>query len=313
MYKKLVTTENMSYEDWLQNRRIGIGGSDASAICGVNKYKTTLEVWMDKLGLSEGSESSEAAYWGTVMEPIIREEFSRRTGLTVLLEKSILQSTENPFMIANLDGIIEDPQKGKCIFEAKTASTYKATEWENGIPDEYLIQVQHYLAVTGFSGAYIAVLIGGNSFKYDFIQRDEALIEMLIKIEKDFWDLVLAKTQPELDGSESAKKILDTLFPVSYPTTTELPTEAIDLVHAFEYYQQEENRVSELKEEACNKLKSLLGDNESAKVDDKIVIWKSVTSERIDSKLLKSEAPDIFSKYAKNSSYRRFSVKTKSA
>lgn len=63
-------------------------------------------------------------------------------------------------MLANLDGICEVPGVGTCIFEAKTASAYKAGEWEDAIPDEYMLQVQHCMAVTGYQGTYIAVLIG---------------------------------------------------------------------------------------------------------------------------------------------------------
>ena len=86
-------------------------------------------------------------------------------------------------MIANLDGVCEHPDLGNCVFEAKTASAYRESEWNDAIPDEYILQVQHYLAVTGYMGAYIAVLIGGNtfrSFRWKFIERDEELISMLI-------------------------------------------------------------------------------------------------------------------------------------
>ena len=61
---------------------------------------------------------------------------------------------------------------GPCIFEAKTVSAFKAGEWEDGIPDEYYLQVQHYMAVTGYQGAYVAALIGGNNFRWKLIHRD---------------------------------------------------------------------------------------------------------------------------------------------
>mgnify|MGYP002508492795 CR=1 FL=1 len=61
------------------------------------------------------------------------------------------------------------PDFGTCIFEAKTASAYKAGEWEDTIPDEYQLQIQHYMAVTGYAGAYIAALIGGNTFRWKFV------------------------------------------------------------------------------------------------------------------------------------------------
>lgn len=73
MYIKVVSTENMSKDEWLMWRRKGIGGSDASIVCGLNKYKSPLELWMDKLGMLEVTESGESAYWGSILEPIVRE------------------------------------------------------------------------------------------------------------------------------------------------------------------------------------------------------------------------------------------------
>ena len=84
----------------------------------------------------------------------------------------------------------------RCLPYAKTASAYKAGEWDDTIPDEYMLQVQHYMSVTGYVGTYIAVLIGGNTFKWKFIERDEELISMLIELEADFWDYVRLRTPP---------------------------------------------------------------------------------------------------------------------
>lgn len=82
----------------------------------------------------------------------MREEFTKRTGISVTKPSALYQSEEHPFMLANVDGLCEDPAHGPCIFEAKTASAYKAGEWEDSIPDEYMIQIQHYMAVTGYQG-----------------------------------------------------------------------------------------------------------------------------------------------------------------
>ena len=188
MCKILTSTENMSYEQWLEYRRKGIGGSDASVVCGINRYKSPVELWLDKTNQIPTEEAGEAAYWGTLLEDVVRSEFSKRTGINVKQVHYILQSEEHPFMLANLDGVCEHPEFGTCGFEAKTASAYKASEWEDGIPDEYQLQIQHYMAVTGYRGFYIAVLIGGNTFRWRFVERDEELISMLIELESDFWN-----------------------------------------------------------------------------------------------------------------------------
>ena len=118
-------------------------------------------------------------------------------------------------MLANVDGLCKHPIYGDCVFEAKTASAYKLGEWENQIPDEYMLQVQHYIAVTDCAGAYIAVLIGGNTFKWQFIERDEELIAMLIQLEGEFWECVQNNTPPPLDGSDATANFLNDKFPNS--------------------------------------------------------------------------------------------------
>ena len=309
----LASTENMSYEDWLEHRKLGIGGSDASVVCGINKYKSPVELWMDKTGQLPPQEAGEAAYWGTQLESIVRDEFTKRTGIEVTKPTVILQSEEHPFMLANLDGTCEVLDVGTCIFEAKTASAYKAGEWEDTIPDEYQLQIQHYMAVTGYAGAYIAVLIGGNTFRWKFVERDEELISMLIELESAFWNHVQDCTPPPLDGSDAAAKFLSERFPTSKPTShITVPDTAADLLAQYDEACEQLEIVTEKKQKAENLLKEMMGENEIGTAGDRIVTWKSVSQERLDSKTLKAEHPTLYKKYANKSSYRRFTIKAAS-
>ena len=306
----LASTENMSYEDWLEHRKLGIGGSDASVVCGINKYKSPVELWMDKTGQIPPQEAGEAAYWGTQLESIVRAEFTKRTGIEVTKPTAILQSEEHPFMLANLDGTCEVPDFGTCIFEAKTASAYKAGEWEDTIPDEYMCQLQHYLAVTGYQGAYIAVLIGGNTFRWKFVERDEELISMLIELESAFWNHVQEGTPPPLDGSDAAAKFLSERFPSSKPQSQiVLPDTAADLLAQYDDACAELEVVTERKQKAENLLKEMIGDNEVGITAGRVITWKSVAQERLDSKTLKAEHPALCKKYTNKTSYRRFTIK----
>ncbi len=94
----LASTENMSYDDWLRLRKQGIGGSDASVVCGINRYKSPIELWLDKTDQIPYQEAGEAAYWGTVLEPLVVSEFTKRTGIEVSRQKQLLQNREHPFM-----------------------------------------------------------------------------------------------------------------------------------------------------------------------------------------------------------------------
>lgn len=310
MYKVIVSTENLPYNDWLEYRKNGIGGSDASVVCGVNRYKSPMELWMEKTNRLAPQEAGESAYWGTQLEAIVRAEFTKRTGIEVKLVKQILQSEEYLFMQANLDGICTDPNYGECIFEAKTASAYKADEWENSIPDEYMLQIQHYMAVTGFKAAYIAVLIGGNTFRWQLVERDEELIAMLIQLEAEFWEHVKNDTPPPLDGSEATAKFLAEKYSESKKSQITLPDEAAELIQKYEAASEQLSAITEQKQLAENLLKNMLGENEVGIIGKNIVTWKNISQERLDSKALKSENPTLYQKYASTTNYRRFSVKS---
>ena len=311
--KILASTENMPYEDWLEYRKHGIGGSDASVVCGISRYKSPVELWMEKTDQLPPQEAGEAAYWGTQLEALVRTEFTKRTGIEVKQIKQLLQSTEYPFMLANLDGVCDVPDVGPCIFEAKTASAYKAGEWEDTIPNEYQLQVQHYMAVTGYAGAYIAVLIGGNTFRWKFVERDEELISMLVELESAFWNHVKDGTPPLLDGSAASAKFLSERFPNSVPKSQiTLPDAAVDLLAQYDEACEKLDAITEQKQRAENLLKEMMGENEVGTSGDRVITWKSVSQERLDSKTLKAEHPALCKKYTNKTSYRRFTVKTAS-
>jgi putative phage-type endonuclease len=310
MYNILASTENMSHEEWLEHRLLGLGGSDASIVCGINRYKTAIELWMEKTGQFAPDSAGEAAYWGTQLEPCVKAEFTKRTGIEVTAVKQILQSEEHTFMLANLDGVCEHPDYGSCIFEAKTASFYKGSEWDDSIPDEYILQIQHYMAVTGYRAAYIAVLIGGNHFKWQLVERDEELIAMLIQLETEFWDKVQSNMPPAIDGSDASAEFLGRHFPNSIPKTSiQLPPSAAALIKQFAAASDEIDKYTEQKQEAENLLKQMLGDNEAGALGDIVITWKTISQERLDSKTLKAEHPALYKKYANKTSYRRFSIK----
>jgi len=308
----LTSTVDLPYADWLEFRRQGIGGSDASVVCGINKYKSPIELFMEKTGQLPHQEAGEAAYWGTRLESLVRDEFAKRSGICVEPVNEILQSETHPFMLANLDGKCKHSEYGNCIFEAKTASAYLAGDWEDGIPDPYMLQLQHYLAVTGYAGAYIAVLIGGNTFKWKFIPRDEELISMLIQLETEFWQLVQTNTPPSLDGSEASAKFIGECFPTSTPLRIDLPMEAAALVQQYDAACEQLEPLTVQKQEAENLLKQMLGEHESGIIANRVITWKTINKEQLDSKALKAGNPRIFKKYANKTSYRRFSIKTAS-
>ena len=306
----LVETENLSREEWLRYRKCGIGGSDVAAILGISKWNSAISLWLDKTNqTNEPIEENEAMQWGTIMEPIIRNHFAEVTGKTVVEVKAMLQHPEHPFMLADIDGLTEDDEGNPAILEIKTASEYKRSEWENDIPSYYQTQVQHYLCVTGVQKAYVAVLIGGNSFKVYEVDADAEIQSMLIAVEKDFWNKVQNMIRPEMDGSDAAKNLLDSLYHGGISEEIVMPDEAIEYVDAYIEACAEEDNAKAKKQEASNHIKEIMGDYDKASCIGHSISWKPVSSERLDSKALKEAEPEIYEKYVKKSISRRFTIK----
>ncbi|PGS04820.1 hypothetical protein COC45_28060 [Bacillus cereus] len=308
--KVLVNTLNMDHDQWLQARTLGIGGSDVSAIAGLNKWKSAVQVFLEKTQAIEKEDiQSEAAYFGNVLEEVVAKEFAKRTDLKVQRRNAILQHPEYPWMLANVDRLIVGERVG---LECKTASEYLKKEWEDEeVPAAYLLQCQHYMAVTGYEAWWIAVLIGGNKFVHKKIERDEELIQYLIDIEKDFWLNNVEKNEPPMfDGSDASTELLKHLYPESIADSfVSLGKQEELLIEARDQVDREIKVLQEQKAEYENKIKAKLGTNEVGGTENYKIYWKSYTTNRFDSKRFKAEHPDLYEQYVKESKSRKFTVK----
>ena len=303
MKRNTIPTAKMTREEWLQLRRKGIGGSDASVIMGKNPYRSILQLWEEKTGkLPVTDDGNEYTYWGNVMEPIIRKEFMNRTGLKVRQKHAMIIHKDYPYLFADVDGIVTDERGEKCIFEAKTASQYKAEQWEDGVPEEYILQVQHYLEVCGMDKAYIAALIGGNKFVFHTIYRDDELIRNLISREKEFWEgCVLTDPEPVRDYLNQK---------YSDPIEGSIQLQE-DMKSVLAEYQDVDCKVKELEKQKtglANQIKAAMGEYETGEVDGTVVSWKKISREFLDSKRLRKEQPEVFAEYSNISSYRKLSI-----
>src|SRR5690606_12685414 len=138
---RVVDTRELSREQWLAERKRGIGGSDAPVIAGVDPFKSPIRLWMEKTGQIVPEPAGEAAEWGLLLEPVIAAEFERRTGKKVRRRNAILQHPEHAWMLANVDReIVGEP----ALLEIKTTSAWnRAAVSEDRLPDRYIIQGQH--------------------------------------------------------------------------------------------------------------------------------------------------------------------------
>ena len=306
----LVSTENLSTEEWLRWRQKGIGGSDVAPILGISKWSSAIDIWLSKTNQKRDEVvENEAMTWGKILEPVIRDRFREVTGRKVIEVHAILQNEEHPFMIADIDGLTTDDSGEPAILECKCVSEFKRSEWETDIPVYYRTQVEHYLAVTGLSTAFVAALIGGNTFVIREVHADKEMQEMLVAIEADFWRKVVNMERPEPDASDACKNLLDSIYRGGISEQVVLPDEALEYLDMYIEACAMEDSAKEKKQLASNNLKEIMGDYNTAKCQGYTVSWKPVTSERLDTKALKEAEPEIYAKFVKSSTSRRFSVK----
>ncbi len=181
----------------IQERTLGIGGSDMPIILGLSTYKTPYELYLEKIGESKPNQGmTEGQYIGHLLEPIIRDEFCKRNNVTIETPDTITHPTYT-FLRANIDGFIKD---WNAVFEAKCANEFKGKEWgEDGsdvIPLAYLVQVAHYCIVTDAQEAYIMVFLGDLKFKQYRYVRDLQLECRIIEEAEKFWNAVQNKIPP---------------------------------------------------------------------------------------------------------------------
>lgn len=305
--KRLVSTLHLEKSEWLAYRKRGIGGSDAGAVCGLNPYCTAIQVYYDKTTTEIQQTDNEAMRQGRDLEDYVARRFMEATGKKVRRANAMYYHEDHPFMLADVDRMIVGESAG---LECKTASPYMEDKWKDGnVPVHYLIQCHHYMAVCGADAWYIAALILGRGFVYYRIERDEELISSLIQIETDFWkEHVLKKVLPAPDGSETADKAIAEYFRQS--SAVSIPLNGFDkklerrqeLLEVMKRMETEKRKIDQ-------ELKLYLGEAEMAENEHFRVSWKSVESSRLDEKRLKEEEPEVYEKYKKAVTSRRFTVK----
>lgn len=306
-----IATINMSHEDWLEARKNGIGGSDVAALLGISKYKSPVALWLEKTGMVEPEDLSEkeSVYWGNTLEEVVAKEFERRTGKKVKRRNAILFHAEHTHMFANIDRKVLGEPAG---LECKTAGWRQESRWDGDeVPDEYYLQCQHYMAVTGLKKWYIAVLIGGQTFVWKEIPRNEEIIQILIEKEAEFWDMVQRGIRPAIDGSEASTEALKRELPNSNGNTIDLPADASFWIEQYEAGKESVKTAEEMVRLAENHLKEFLGENEAGECGERIVSWKSTKPREVfDKAKFEADYPGVYQNYTKEgAASRRFSLK----
>jgi putative phage-type endonuclease len=320
---RLISTNGLSHDSWLNIRKQGIGSSDAAAAVGLNPYQSMLELWMIKTGRDsqipkpDAEDESSPMYWGKILEPIVAQHYSKRTGHKVRRINAVLQhpDADKSWMLANLDyAVVASGQSDQSvhILECKTAGEHGAKLWKHGVPEYVQCQVQHQLAVTGKQAADVCVLICGQEIRIYRIERDDELIEKLIQLERKFWHYVETDSAPPADGSESAHHALHYLYPQDTGTTIDFrdnPAMEIAFTGLVKLKTEIKSK-QQIQDQLKQQIQQSMGNASKALFNHGTITWKkSSNSITLDSKRLLQIQPSLLNRYPLHKSgSRRFVV-----
>ena len=308
--KKMCSTRDMSRADWLEWRKHGIGGSDAAALIGLSHWASPFSVYLDKIGLAAEKPDSEAMRQGRDLEAYVAQRFCEQTGKSVRRCNAMMQHSEYDFIIANVDRLVVGEKSG---LECKTMSVRSPAypKLENGdVPEQYYVQCQHYMMVTGLKKWYLAILVLGDGFycfEIDWEQREQ---DALLQAEVDFWqNHVLPRIPPAPDGSDACTAALRALHMQDDGSEIDLP-EAVDTVKRLEEIRQTVQELNDEKQMLENTLKAKIGAAAIAHVPGFRLTHKTQTRTSWDMKGLQNDYPAFdWDKYKKTSTYRVLRIK----
>lgn len=201
-------------EDWLKERKKGIGASEASCILGLNHWKTNVDLWKEKTGQvePENIDDKECVFYGKKAEQNIRALFELdypQFDIEYDEFGMIANRPNEPWLFATLDGhIIDDERNG--VLEIKTTTIQQSSQWQQWneqVPDYYYVQVLHQLLATGYDFSVLRADI--RYYKKDELrhtmrdyvfEREELSddLEYLLEKEIEFKRCIDKKIQPNL-------------------------------------------------------------------------------------------------------------------
>ena len=291
-------------QDFTQDRTKYIGGSDIGAILGLSKFRTPLEVWMEKTGKETKQLDSMPLRFGSFAEEFVASEYARATGFELLHDESIYIHPTHSFMSAHIDRFILGDGTGSLpnrILECKTANPFARGEWgEPGtdqVPMSYLCQCIWYMAITGIEQCDLAVLFGNSDFRIYEIARDLELEALVIEKALHFWnEYVLKDIAPpaKTEGDYQA------LFKKGDPSKTmEANPKTVELIRQLQSLSAQsgdvDEQITQIKQHIMNEMKEAEVLSYQGNV---IATWKAPKpSFRLDSKRLEQEEKAVFERF----------------
>ena len=307
MQNNIISTLEMSHDEWLKRRFESIGASESGSILGINPYKSAVDVYYEKVDKVTDFPDNLNMWLGRELEPIIKKRFEEETGFKVRNDHKIRVDKEHSFITTNLDGM---------VVGEKVPVEYKAlSRWDGEIPDYYFSQVQHQIMVTESDYAYFVVLALGvqKNFIVQKINRDDDFINLMREEEVSFWnEHVIPKDPPAPETIEDVKKVY-----AESVKGSKFETNSVSVINKINLLADIKAEIKEKKATCDNLQKELM---EVMQEDEAIVnkdtghilcTWKQTNPSLVfDRKRLMDEEPEIYGRFMKHSTpTRRFLIK----
>lgn len=315
---------------WLEERKKGLGSSDAGTIMGVNNFDTPLKLWRRRRGLDAPTEETDVMALGHAVEGGVAYMFARATG-AIIDESSAIDwmavSREKPYLRVSPDRLFwpagTPPEQRDlahaCMLECKTTSHFiDKNDIQNTMPQYWYCQIQYQMGILGLPKCAIGwISAAGGRFSFDFawVDFNRGFFEYMISRIDAFWKLCVDGVEPQEIMDEDD---LRTRYPASVKDKTlelfsDVPEDR-DFINLAKEYAELNNQCKELdarKNEIKITLGSRIADNEKVTFDDVKVL--SFASQRgkssLDAKRLKEDHPDLYDEYmSEGSTFRVFKV-----
>ena len=253
-------------DEWVALRRSGIGATDAPVVCGRSPFRGPFDKFAELCGSTAPLIPTDAMLWGIRLQPVVGQAWAEEHGRKIKACRYIYEL--EPGIFSSYDYEIVPP-KGEPVtelLEVKTTSQYAAREYgEEGtaeIPEGYVIQCQHEMACRpGILRVHVAVLVGGQKLRSYVVERDEELIEDLLRIERTALSNARAGIPPPMDGSEAASNYLRLKSPRDNGERWDLPEPVEQIATAYLAASATVKSAEEQKASAGNKLRDAMGDH----------------------------------------------------
>ena len=281
--------------EWQEQRREGIGSSDASIILGLSQYGSPRSLWMDKTGRSPYQrvtpEMERLRKFGHIMEPVIRELTATELGIGIMKPEGAVRNEQIPWLRANLDGWTTDGR----VAEFKNVHQSQAGQWDGQIPDHAELQVHHSGLVLGVRYAVVGGLIGGNRIAVYELDLNSAIADIVYEAEAEFWKFVETDTPPPVDGHEKTLEVLLSEWP-SRPEPKQV--DELEVAQWLDQYHDSvaaEKEAQRRKREAQARLAEILDGHDVLEDDGRVLA--SVSGGQLNVARLSEERPELWEKY----------------